>query len=332
MPPPPPPGSPSDDARMSRVKVSVRAPHQRDGESSKKLSRRRSQRMTTPAPSSSASAKSPSFSPSSPSLVFARHDIPAVLATLAAATPASEKARGLVRVSQLARLLTDAHEWAVVFPQLVIAVVGTLGTNFPPSTRVHALMALRTMLECHPQPFHALIDVVLRSTLEACRDDVQDVLSSAGTTLGLMAKKLNPTQCARAVLPIIALQSEVVSEGRGTEVVGRGAGGGRTADSAEEEGAVLRMGLRTLSLLVPKMSSATVYAALQDLMPPVLSAINSPVSATRKEAVFLFVRVYNSVGDAHARPYMGKLSVAQSKLVTIYVQRSRQAGTGKISQ
>ena len=107
---------------------------------------------------------------------------------------------------------------------------------------------------------------------------------------------------------------------------------GPAADSAEEEGAVLRMGLRTLSLLVPKMSSATVYAALQDLMPPVLSAINSPVSATRKEAVFLFVRVYNSVGDAHARPYMGKLSVAQSKLVTIYVQRSRQAGTGKISQ
>ena len=83
--------------------------------------------------------------------------------------------------------------------------------------------------------------------------------------------------------------------------------------------------LRTLLLLVPKMSSATVYAALQDLMPPVLNAINSTVSATRKEAVFLFVRVYNSVGDAHARPYMGKLSVAQSKLVTIYVQRSKKS-------
>ena len=76
----------------------------------------------------------------------------------------------------------------LLYFQLVIAVVGTLGTNFSPSTRVHALMALRTMLECHPQPFHALIDVVLRSTLEACRDDVQDVLSSA-ETLGLMAEK-----------------------------------------------------------------------------------------------------------------------------------------------
>lgn len=214
--------------------------------------------------------------------------------------------------------MTDEHEWAVVFPQLVIAVVGTLGTNFSPSTRVHALMALRTMLECHPRPFHALIDVVLRSTLEACRDDVQDVLSSAGTTLGLMAKKLNATHCARAVLPIIALQSEVVAEGGG------GASGSDSSANAEE-GAVLRMGLRTLSLLVPKMSSATVYAALQDLMPPVLNAINSTVSATRKEAVFLFVRVYNSVGDAHARPYMGKLSVAQSKLVTIYVQRSKKS-------
>ena len=258
-----------------------------------------------------------SASPSSPSLIFARHDIPAVLATLAAATSASEKARGLVRVSQLARLLTDVHEWAIVFPQLVIAVVGTLGTNFSPSTRVHALMALRTMLECHPQPFHALIDVVLRSILEACRDDVQDVLSSAGTTLGLMAKKLNATQCAKAVLPIIALQSEAMAQGETAGVA--------PSCVSAEEGAVLRMGLRTLSLLVPKMSSATVYTALGDLMPLVLNAINSSESSTRKEAVFLFVRVYNSVGDAHARPFMEKLSVAQQKLVTIYVQRSQAA-------
>ena len=73
------------------------------------------------------------------------------------------------------------------------------------------------------------------------------------------------------------------------------------------------------------MSSATVYTALGDLMPLVLNAINSSESSTRKEAVFLFVRVYNSVGDAHARPFMEKLSVAQQKLVTIYVQRSQAA-------
>ena len=305
IPPPPPPGSPSDIVRSAKFNSK---PNQRRAAKSRKSQAQPS----TPL----GSATKVQSSESSPSLIFARHDIPAVLATLAASTPATEKARGLVRVSQLARLLTDTNEWSIVFPQLAIAVVGTMSTNFSPSTRVHALMALRTMLDCHPKPFHALIDVVLRSTLEACRDDVQDVLSSAGTTLGLMAKKLNATHCAKAVLPIISIQSEVAS----TE---------SDRDGPSEDGAVLRMGLRTLSLLVPRMSSATVFTALPDLMPPILNAINSAASATRKEAVFLFVRIYNSVGDMHARPYMEQLTVAQQKLVTIYVARSQAGRSGK---
>jgi hypothetical protein len=70
------------------------------------------------------------------------------------------------------------------------------------------------------------------------------------------------------------------------------------------------------------MSSATVYGALDDIMPPVLKCINSTESSIRKESVFLFVQIYSSVGDVHARPYMNTLTIAQQKLCTIYIRRS----------
>ncbi len=228
------------------------------------------------------------------------HDIPNILASLAAHASPAVKARGLVRVSHLSRDIADAAHWEVLFPQIVIAVVGTLRAQ-DASTRVHALMCLRSMLETHPLPFAGLVDVVLGSVLEACRDGYQDVMSSAGTTLLLMAQRLDSEQCARAVVPIVCAAAPTPEDAQGP---------------------LLRVALRTLQMFVPVMSSGTVYEVLPELMPPVLRAISSPESAIRKEAVFLFVRVYAKVGQAHAEPWMALLTLPQQRLVTIYIERA----------
>ena len=276
-------------------------------------SRRREGRRTSPAHrgsgggggSSGGSGGSGSGSSSSrnstPHAIMARHDVSDILTALSSST-LSSIARGLVRVSQLARTVSDNTEWACLFPQLVIAVVSTL-KSVESSTRVHGLLALRTMLETHPEPFNGLTDVVLRSTLDACRDDVADVLSSATETLQLMASSLNCTSCAKSLLSILRSL-----DGKDDRVM--------------ENMCVRKMCLLTMGMFVPNMSSATVYNALDDLMPPIVASMSSPSSAIRKEGVFLFVKIYSSVGDAHVRPYMEKLSVSQQKLVTIYIRRS----------
>ena len=233
-----------------------------------------------------------------PALLMAQHNVVDILTSLSSTSSQSSKARGLVQVSRLSTtLLHKKNEWSYVFPQLIIAVVSTLKST-ESSTRVHGLMAIRTMLETHPLPFNGLTDIVLRSILDACHDDVQDVLSSASTTLQLMARTLNCTCCAKSLLSIMASLKE------------------------NQNTSVMKMCLRTMGMFVPKMSSATVYGALDDIMPPVLKCINSTESSIRKESVFLFVQIYSSVGDVHARPYMNTLTIAQQKLCTIYIRRS----------
>jgi hypothetical protein len=261
--------------------------------------RRSEGRRTKNAAHRSGSVSSSSSSSSAPQAILASHDVSDILTSLSSST-LSSIARGLVRVSQLAREVSDRTEWACLFPQLVIAVVSTL-KSVESSTRVHGLLALRTMMETHPEPFNGLTDVVLRSTLDACRDDIADVLSSATETLQLMASSLNCTSCVKSLLTIL-----------------------RSLDGKDDHISMMcvkKMCLLTMGMFVPNMSSATVYGALDDLMPPIVASMNSPSSSIRKESVFLFVKIYSSVGDAHVRPYMENLTVSQQKLVTIYIRR-----------
>ena len=294
----PPPSTPNGrgttitSTHQSRSSTSSTHHHHHTGASSRSARRKKSPRTDSNNVTSSSSRRI------NPQAIFTMHNVGDILTALASSTSPPSIARGLIQVSRLARDMTDSEEWACVFPQLIIAVVSTLRAP-DSSTRVHGLMAVRTMLETHPVPFNGLTDVVLKTTLEACRDDVQDVLTSAGTTLRLMAAKLNCTSCAKSLLFIM-----------------------QSCNNKQGEKCVMRMCLRAMSAFVPRMSSATVYGALDDLMPPVMRCMNDSESSIRKESVFLFVKIYNSVGDAHARPYMDQLSVAQQKLVTIYIQRS----------
>ena len=51
--------------------------------------------------------------------------------------------------------------------------------------------------------------------------------------------------------------------------------------------------------------------------------MNAPTSGIRKEAVFAFVKIYISVGEA-VMPYFDMMDMPLRKLVTIYIDREQR--------
>ena len=58
-------------------------------------------------------------------------------------------------------------------------------------------------------------------------------------------------------------------------------------------------------------------------MPQVIHAMEHEEASIRKEAVFCFVEAYFALGE-NVMPYFEQLSIAQRKLLTIYVKKRKK--------
>ncbi len=91
-------------------------------------------------------------------------------------------------------------------------------------------------------------------------------------------------------------------------------------NNAGENPQVRILALHALCASVKHLSSAQLLSLLPNLVPAVLSSVNSSLADLRKAVIFILVEVYLSVGDS-VFPFVNTLTPPQRKLLTIYIEK-----------
>ena len=85
----------------------------------------------------------------------------------------------------------------------------------------------------------------------------------------------------------------------------------------------LQIVLNQICKIISRLATGTLLDALPEIMPQVIHAMENEEASIRKEAVFCFVEAYFALGE-NVMPYFEQLSIAQRKLLTIYVKKRKQ--------
>ena len=94
----------------------------------------------------------------------------------------------------------------------------------------------------------------------------------------------------------------------------------------EGDRAILSLGvLRLLKMVLPNVSDSQIYEVLPTAMPPSCICYTSANAELRRAAVDFIVALYLKLGDDEVKPHTETLSLAQVKLIDIYVERARRA-------
>jgi hypothetical protein len=94
----------------------------------------------------------------------------------------------------------------------------------------------------------------------------------------------------------------------------------------EGDRAVLSLGvLRLLKIILPSVSNLQISDVLSATMPPSCVCYTSANAELRRAAVDFIVALHLRLGDEVVRPHTTTLSLAQVKLIEIYVERARKA-------
>eukprot|EP00949_MAST-11_sp_MAST-11-sp1_P003517 g3517.t1 len=201
-------------------------------------------------------------------------------------------------LQHIASIVKDVKGVAEV-TQLAIASNGALRDN-KPSVRRSARTAVEAMVQARPDLFASMVDVVVRNLIACCcAEETREDVANARCTLERVAMRLPPTSCAHAVIPLLS---------------------GATSSLGPR---ALQMAIAVISVAAQAMSSSALHEALPEVLPGLIAAMNAPTSGIRKEAVFAFVKIYISVGEA-VMPYFDMMDMPLRKLVTIYIDREQR--------
>ena len=246
-------------------------------------------------------------------------ETPLILNNLSINSSVQDKYAGMQDMVQLARQQSVPEVWQKFFGQILLSLLEGIGTGAHPGANGGAspttefldrdesavkhlyLQGIRALLKYQPHNFLDFIEIVVDRLLLCSRDSTYEIVHTAEKALENLATALDSTRCLKVMTPYLS----------------------RTDDDT-----IVLSCMRTIRFVLRRCSSPTLTDALPLLLPSLVSSINSASVDLRKAVVFALVEIYFVMGDK-LFPYLGDLTPAQLKLVTIYVERQKknQGGT-----
>ncbi len=205
---------------------------------------------------------------------------------------ANSRCDALSSISQISK--AKHLKWSHVHSQLVNVTLNALQDG-DMSVQLNACDTLCCILNERTKYMYNMLEIVLHRLIHAVDKSVLEIQNALKMTLETMGKVFKPSTFLKCALPILATLN----------------------------GTPLQMLLNLVSKILPHLASGTLLDALPDIMPQILHAMKHEKAAIRKEAVFCFVEVYFAIGES-VMPYFERLSIAQRKLLTIYVEKRKR--------
>ena len=135
-----------------------------------------------------------------------------------------------------------------------------------------------------------MLDIVVYRLIDAVENSVMEIQNAEGT-LESMLKMFKPSNILKSLLPMLNTLN----------------------------GYQLQIVLNQICKIISRLATGTLLDALPEIMPQVIHAMENEKAAVRK-AVFCFVKAYFALGE-NVMPYFEQLSIAQRKLLTIYIKK-----------
>ncbi|UPQ97200.1 CLIP-associated protein [Chloropicon primus] len=231
------------------------------------------------------------------------HDLSVILVNLGKCNLKQDFA--LKQFSTLARKYPSSV-WEVFIGDTMAKLLDYMQASVP-GVKACALLAVK-QVACHlPELLSDSLDSVISLALQAVGEAHLEVKQSAEECLLALASSSNAEYAVQLLLDRIPYLTE-----------------------DPQRNASLVSSFRAIGKALAKLSQSHLDERLVEVLPPLFSSFNSPDADVRKAVVFCLVDIYASMGNA-LMVHLSPLSTAQLKLLTIYIQRSKQ-GKGASSK
>ena len=198
-------------------------------------------------------------------------------------------------LASIAKISKGHHlKWGNVHSQLVNVILNALSDG-DMTVQLSACDALRCILAERTAYMSNMLDIVVYRLIDAVENSVMEIQNALRGTLESMVKMFKPSNILKSLLPMLNTLN----------------------------GYQLQIVLNQICKIISRLATGTLLDALPEIMPQVIHAMEHEEASIRKEAVFCFVEAYFALGE-NVMPYFEQLSIAQRKLLTIYVKKRKK--------
>ncbi len=198
-------------------------------------------------------------------------------------------------LASIAKISKGHHlKWGNVHSQLVNVILNALSDD-DMTVQLSACDSLRCILAERTAYMSNMLDIVVFRLIDAVETSVMEIQNALRGTLESMVKIFKPSNILKSLLPMLNTLN----------------------------GYQLQIVLHQICKIISRLATGTLLDALPEIMPQVIHAMEHEEASIRKEAVFCFVEAYFALGE-NVMPYFEQLSIAQRKLLTIYVKKRKK--------
>ena len=198
-------------------------------------------------------------------------------------------------LASIAKISKGHHlKWGNVHSQLVNVILNALSDD-DMTVQLSACDSLRCILAERTAYMSNMLDIVVYRLIDAVENSVMEIQNALRGTLESMLKMFKPSNILKSLLPMLNTLN----------------------------GYQLQIVLNQICKIISRLATGTLLDALPEIMPQVIHAMEHEEASIRKEAVFCFVEAYFALGE-NVMPYFEQLSIAQRKLLTIYVKKRKK--------